>query len=40
MCLRNSKVFFGGVFLSNIYNSRLPKKLELSSLCRKKVTAL
>ena len=33
-CLRNSKIFFDGVFLS-IY-SHLLKKLELSKLCRKK----
>ena len=33
--LRNSKIFFDGVFLS-IY-SHLLKKLELSKLCRKKL---
>ena len=33
-CLRNSKMFFDGVFLS-IY-SHLLKKLELFKLCRKK----
>ena len=34
MCLRNSKIFFYGVFLS-IY-SPLLKRLELSKLCKKK----
>ena len=34
-CLRNSKMFFDGVFLS-IY-SHLLKKLELLKLCRKKL---
>ena len=34
-CLRNSEIFFDGVFLS-IY-SHLLKKLELSKLCRKQV---
>ena len=33
--MRNSKIFFDGVFLS-IY-SHLLKKLDLSKLCRKKV---
>ena len=37
-CLRNSNMFFDGVFLS-IY-SHLLKKLELSKLCRKKVIGL
>ena len=37
-CLRNSKIFFHGVFLS-IY-SHLLKTLELSKLCRKKVIGL
>ena len=37
-CLRNSKSFFDGVFLS-IY-SHLFKKFELSMLCRKKVMRL
>ena len=37
-CLRNSKVFFGGVFLY-IY-LHLLKKLELSKLCRMKVIRL
>ena len=37
-CLRNSKIFFDGVFLS-IY-LHLLKKLELSKLCKKKVTGL
>ena len=37
-CLRNSKIFFDGVFLS-IY-SHLLKNLELSKLCRKKVIEL
>ena len=37
-CLRNSKISFGGVFLS-IY-SNLLKKLELSKLYRKKVMRL
>jgi hypothetical protein len=36
--LRNSKIFFDGVFLS-IY-SHLLKKLEISKLCRKKVMGL
>jgi hypothetical protein len=35
MCLRNSKIFFDGVFLS-IY-SHLVKKLELSKLRRKEL---
>ena len=37
-CLRNSKIFFDGVFLF-IY-SHLLKKLELSKLCRKKFIEL
>jgi hypothetical protein len=37
-CLRNSKIFFDGVFLS-IY-SHLVKKLKLSKSCRKKVIGL
>jgi hypothetical protein len=36
-CLRNSKIFFDGVFLS-IYSYL--KKLEISKLCRKKVMRL
>ena len=34
-CLRNSKIFYDGVFLSIF--SHLLKKLELSKLCRKKL---
>ena len=37
-CLRNSKIFFDGVFLS-IYSHRV-KKLELSKSRRKKVVEL
>ena len=37
-CLRNTKIFFDGVFLS--INSHLFKKLDLSKLHRKKVIGL
>ena len=37
-CLRNSKMFFNGVFLS--IHAHLLKKLELSKLYRKKVIRL